>query len=116
MSCLFLGTSIWGKEFADEFHPTLKHDVPFTVSMANRGPGTNGSQFFISTGLFHKLHRSVSHRLVPLQYLDNKHTVFGRVVKGMDVVLAISQVPVNKAKDLNKPFEDIKIINIEVTF
>ena len=72
------GESIWGGEFEDEFHRNLRHDRPFTLSMANAGPNTNGSQFFVTT--------------VPCPWLDNKHTVFGRVVKGMDVVQDIETV------------------------
>lgn len=92
------GESIWGGEFEDEFVKTLKHDRPFTVSMANSGPNTNGSQFFITT--------------VPCPWLDNKHTVFGRVSKGYEVVQAIENVRVNKN---DRPVDgDIKILGIDV--
>ncbi|OWZ21210.1 Peptidylprolyl isomerase domain and WD repeat-containing protein 1 [Phytophthora megakarya] len=91
------GESIWGGEFEDEFHRSLRHDRAFTLSMANAGPGTNGSQFFITT--------------VPTPWLDNKHTVFGRVENGKDTVSSIESVRVDKS---DKPFQDIKIINIDI--
>lgn len=90
------GESIWGGEFEDELHHNLRHDRPYTLSMANAGPNTNGSQFFIT--------------IVPAPWLDNKHTVFGRVVKGMDVVQEISNVSTNPRDD--KPYEEVKVINI----
>ncbi|CAI5704070.1 hypothetical protein KXD40_007555 [Peronospora effusa] len=91
------GESIWGGEFEDEFHRSLRHDRPFTLSMANAGPGTNGSQFFITT--------------VPTPWLDNKHTVFGRVEHGKDTVSSIENARVDKS---DKPLTDIKIVNIDI--
>lgn len=91
------GSSIWGHEFEDEFSDDLKHDRPYTVSMANAGPGTNGSQFFITT--------------TATPWLDKKHTIFGRVLSGLEVVHAIENVKTNK---VDKPYEDIKIVSIDI--
>ncbi|KAJ8606486.1 hypothetical protein CTAYLR_005890 [Chrysophaeum taylorii] len=92
------GVSIWGGDFEDEIRPSLKHDRPFVVSMANAGPNTNGSQFFITT--------------VPTPWLDGKHTVFGRVTAGMDTCTLIENV---KTDRFDKPKEDVKILSIDLS-
>ena len=87
------GESIWGKPFEDEFKPNVIFDRDGLLAMANSGRNTNGSQFFITT--------------VPTPWLNGRHTIFGEVVEGYDVLRKIENVPVNGR---NKPLEDVKII------
>lgn len=87
------GTSIYGKHFADEIHPGLKHAGAGILSMANAGPDTNGSQFFITLG--------------PTAHLDGKHAIFGRICGGMKVIERLGRVETGKD---DKPIHEVKIV------
>ena len=96
------GTGNPGYSFNDEFHPELKHDRPGILSMANSGPSTNGSQFFITH--------------VETPWLDNKHTVFGNVVEGQDIVDAIQQDDMLSAIEIIRIGEDAEKFNAVEAF
>jgi peptidyl-prolyl cis-trans isomerase-like 1 len=91
------GSSIYGEKFEDEIHPALKHTGAGILSMANAGPNTNGSQFFIT--------------LAPTPWLDGKHTIFGRVTRGLGVVKRMGLV---KTGAEDRPVEEVRIVKARV--
>ena len=91
------GKSIWGKSFNDEIVPKLVFDKEGLLAMANSGPNTNGSQFFIT--------------LAPTTWLNGNHTIFGKVIKGMDVVKAIGKVAKNSQ---DKPLKDVVMESVTI--
>ena len=120
------GESIWGRSFKDEFHPEL-HNLRGALSMANAGPNTNGSQFFIVQAKTVAPQLLAQMKQIPdsfppevvenyaavggTPHLDYRHSVFGQVFDGMDVVDAIAAV---KTDYNDKPLEDVKIISIDI--
>lgn len=92
-----IGTGDPGYKFDDEFHPSLKHDRPGILSMANSGPSSNGSQFFITH--------------IPTDWLDNKHTVFGHVIEGQEIVDAVEQGDKLETLEIIRVGEEAKNFN-----
>uniref|UniRef100_F7ICF2 Peptidyl-prolyl cis-trans isomerase n=1 Tax=Callithrix jacchus TaxID=9483 RepID=F7ICF2_CALJA len=92
------GNSIWGKKFEDEYSEYLKHSVRGVVSMANNGPNTNGSQFFITYG--------------KQPHLDMKYTVFGKVIDGLETLDELEKLPVNEKT--YRPLNDVHIKDITI--
>ena len=94
------GTGGPGYKFKDEFHPDLKFNKPYLLAMANAGPGTNGSQFFITTD-----------NIGQVQHLTGRHTIFGKVVEGTDVVDRISTAPTGRQ---DRPKDDVVVESVTI--